>query len=314
MADEYLSSSLLAVDSTLIRFYSDAPGEVIVPSREGKLRLTAVGQGAVVADQAESLVIGEGYTELAERCLHGKSLKQLTLPASLRAGPRTLKVATDTIPQIVLRRSLLPEERRRLDEVSIPIGGFARLLPTEQLNLPGLAPLEALAWSVTEHAFRHCCPAMRYIFCYEQEALTIFTTCRCLDLAGQVTETEEYAAVMEMIREGVTGYRHSQSEWQSDLRVRLGLVPARLRYLLYFVTYTDPSALKIERARLFSPALYPVRMDGHEWFLYSRLHFSGDLLDPYEREDICVFDRDGLVTDRTLSEAVYGKARLMMCL
>ena len=72
--------------------------------------------------------------------------------------------------------------------------------------------------------------------------------------------------------------------------------------------------LILTKARLFTPQLLPVRLDGVQYYLYSRNHLTSDRSCLYYREDVCIFDETGLVTDKKLSEAVYGKARLLILL
>ena len=136
-----------------------------------------------------------------------------------------------------------------------------------------------------------------------------------MDFGGNLSATEEYTAALQMIREGAAGYRDPASEWASDLRIRTGQITSAVRKSkLSCVIFSDPVFLRIAQFHLFAPALYPVRHGGKDWFVYSRLRLNGNAEHPYQREDICVFGREEIVTDRDLADMVYMKARMMMCL
>ena len=79
-------------------------------------------------------------------------------------------------------------------------------------------------------------------------------------------------------------------------------------------TIDSEEARSMLREMLFTPQLLPIHCDGQQYYLYSRNRLTADPACPYQREDVCVFDKAGLVTDKKISETVYGKARLLMLL
>ena len=314
----YLSSTLAAAGGTLIRFCSEASGAVTVPAGENNVRLSVLGAGSVVANQAASVIVEEGYTRFNARCIQAGSAARLAFPASLRSAESPLHISGQLFPLIELKRSLTDAVRRELAARSVPVGGGRRMLDPEMFYLPELAPLPALIANVQGLPLQPESAEARFLFFRTpQENKTIFDKRDCLDFRGGSSGTEEYAAVMRMIREGNTGLRDAAAELQNDRLIHGQEKDPWLqqyRNQRICVLFTDPSELRITGVHMFAPALYPIRYGGREWFLYSRLHLTADPDLAYLREDVCVFTREGLVTDGSLSDAVYLKARMMMSL
>ena len=314
----YISDSLAAAGKTLIRFCSQESSDVTVPSRENKLRLSELGAASVVADKAPSITIAEGYTRLRGRCIKSDKARRLVLPASLEAAESPLMTSGRLLPIIELKRSLPDGVRRELIRQSVPVGGERRMLNPEIIDVPGLAPLPEVIRSVQGLPLPQQPPETRFLFFREgEDKKSLFDSRGCLDFHGQSAETEEYDAVMRMIREGATGWRDAGAEELNDRLIHNeGPDPWSHRYSFHrlCILLTDASCLQIIGTYMFAPALYPVRWNGKDWFLYSRLHLTSKPDIPYLREDVCIFSRNGMVTDGKLSDRIYLKIRLIASL
>lgn len=53
-----------------------------------------------------------------------------------------------------------------------------------------------------------------------------------------------------------------------------------------------------------------IRLNGEDYWLYSRNYLTGDEKIPYYKLDMAIYDKTGLVTDRKLSEEIYAKYKL----
>ena len=323
MEHEYVSPGLMSVGRTLIRFAAGQTGQAVVPARVKTIPLERVGSGSVVAPAAVRVEVEEGIAALNQRSFCCDKLEQLILPATLQSAEAPLSATERGISTIVLRRRLSLDSCSQLLQHSFPLADGMHLLPGEQWNLPGLAPLDTLASSACDARLRQVEPSMRLFFCTaqagkeinsEESRSLLFSRTPCLDLRAQLAKAEEYAVVMEMIRKGLYGYRHAEAERRSDLQIRHRKPLPQERKPLAVVTFSDPSELTISSRYLFVPSLFPIRMNDEDWFLYRRLHLTGDADCPYQREDVGVFSRSGIVTGRDVSNAVYAKARMIMCL
>ena len=310
---EYISDRLLAAGGTLIRFYAEGSGPVTVPAEENGYRLNVLGSGSVIANEALTLAVAEGYTHLCRSCFKIGAIHRLDLPASLRSAVLPLTVTGVKIPEIRLKRSLAAPVRSILFQGSLPAGGGRHLVSAERFGLPGLTPLQLLVEGAADSMLPRYGPEMEFIFLRQTDDTTIFETLPCLDLSGRTSETEEYAAVIRMIREGKTGYRDAEAESRNDRLLHEDQSVRSLRQKrLCCVLAEDPSCLQITSALMFAPALYRIPFEGRDWYLYSRQHLTGDPGLPYLREDMCLFNSDGLVTDGALSDKIYSKIRLIM--
>ncbi len=151
------------------------------------------------------------------------------------------------------------------------------------------------------------------------------------DLSARYKAQREVDLAMLMIREGFMGWRDEDAERENDNALRKGRaiqerpnlqrwagcgVPA-VTVDLGSVTrngnaeYVD---VNFERSVLFTPALRHLRVNGRDYFVYSRNFLTGDRECPYIRCEMCVFDQSGIVRNRGLATEVYAKYKLLSIL
>ncbi len=319
----YMDERALAAGHTMVRWTNDDE-EFSLPPRVGPLSLTDIGAGAVICGPGTSLTVAPGYLRLHANSIVGTGkLVEISLPWTVTdiapdfyAGPRNRAL------RLTIHRHL---SRRAFDDLLR--SAFHLENGLYLCDMP-----EGAEWTALRSAASCCLPllpplraSMRALFSLSPSNASVFDRLLCADLAGRHDAVEEHTVVMEMIAENQTGWHVPEAERQSDLRVRANGAlrkygPFTALFLKPFESADLPRGGKdacLELMRLpavFTPALRPVRLNGQQYWLYSRNHLCPDVRCPYEREDVGVFARDGLVTDRALSEAVYAKARMLMLL
>ena len=317
----YMDDRALAAGQTMIRFTPD-PTHQFIPSRVGPLQLNTLGPGSVIGGSVSFLTVEEGYIRLLPRSISAGTLKQLELPYTVQEAAPDFLVGSPAA-EILFRRRLTAGELSSLKESSLPAGGGKRILIRSQLSGEELAPAAA--------AFSSMAPPLPVLndrmaaLMLDTPGVQIFAPRPCWDLSGQETRIEEYAIVQRMIRQQFFGWRHPEAELQSDLRIRTGVMPPRQPEMLSLAEFDPAQAvlqpdgryeltLHLVSRGMVVPVLLPVILDGKQFYLYSKQHLTRKAECPYWREDVGIFDAEGLITDQKLSEAVYVKARLPMLL
>ena len=324
----YDGPDALLIDSTLIRAVLDDP-EAKVPAVCGGQAVLTLGSGSVVAVKARHLTVSEGVTGIMQGAITiSRVLEELSLPASLAdteqfpmhfvAGDARLS----SLKRIDIRRELDGPVEEKLRLISYNTGRHQRIIDLRAISDASMSAVSAFAGQFARPA--HIDRAMGVLFVNENKTATLFDDRPCYDMERGTEKTSEYAVIKAMIKAGRTGYRHRASECWSDQVIRanrnsqmpglcsVATVPMRPGRRSKEGPYH--TVVTVRRHLLFSPALLPVRLHGVRYYIYSRQHQVADDNNHYQREDVCVFDDEGLVTNRALSEAVYAKARLLMVL
>ena len=315
----YMDGSLLAAGHTLIR--CTLTGEnAAAPSVAGRMQLTEAGSGSIITQHVRKLTLEDGYIRLNRACIAAdRELETVELPASVKEiSPGFLRGSS--VREILLRQYADEHTADLLKASSF------RLKYGEFLFLPALSGPHVLenisaAAAVLAPPLPFLNSDMRILFLWN-DSVSIVNPRPCYDLTGRAAEMDEYTAVMNMIRDGVTGWRHPEADRQSDNRIRVnaaGGSHTEESIARYSLSPAQPDGqprltVRLTRNKLFTPQLLPIRWQERQYYLYSRNHLTRDRECPYWREDVCVFDAEGLVTDRTISEAVYAKARLLIFL
>ena len=331
----YLDDRTLAMEQTLIRLKCEG-GSVTVPVSFGGHQVSVVGSGALTLSGVQELAFAPGYVELKEKCLgFSQTLQSIHVPESVRVIAETLFVRTFYASnlQLYIDRALQPASFLDIRQAALPVGGMKRLLPPALLNRAEMEPVRCLMrQSASPPAL--ICKEMRILFRGQIDDTksgiytgTIFEPRPCYDFLFGREETEEYTAVMEMIRADDPGWHDTAAERKSDLIIRRGnnpVAPGTCSQVALAMCGQLPDApgpdslfhiqIHMYRQHLFFPALRYVRHRGSDWWIYSRNYLTMHPDQPYLREDVGVFDRDGLVTDRKTSEDVYAKFRFLAIL
>ena len=319
----YKDDQMLALDGTLVHFVCTGQ-EVTVPAMAGRQPLRVLGSGAINGSyDKQCITLSEGFEELHSDCFSvaGRP-QQITIPASVKQiAPHLFIGNVGEQTEIHLRRIIPTHRLSMLEQASFRVSGGERLF-----SLP-LAPVSELEMAgrllqQTGTPFAQLLPEMLFFFHPDPkwDNKQLFEPRSCLNTAGFQPSLTEHAAVKHMIQKGVTGWQHPEAEHQWDLRARAGQVFFQLKpcpFLTWRPSDNVPAGpgltrvtLVIRLARCFVPSLHPIRWGRKDWWLYSRNALTENPAIPYYREDVGIFDINGLVTDRQLSEEVYAKYRL----
>ena len=332
----FMDDRTLALEHTLLTLLCDGP-RFTVPARFGDCSVTTVGSGALQISNVEELRIAPGYTVLHEGCLcYTAVLRKLYIPESVQTLSPTLFISKfyQFNPELYIARALHPDVFRDIRLAALPLDEKRILIPPALLMRNGMAPVYALACNVAVS------PAvigreMRILFSGQLPndasrsiySGTIFDSRPCYDFLSIRKQTEEYTAVMEMIRDGDSGWHDPEAERLSDLDILFekpiignGTVP-EVAVVLCEKFSNGPGLdnrfhvqFHAFKQFLFFPSLQQIRHRGSDWWIYCRNYLTGDPKRPYMREDVGVFDRNGLITDRKTSEDVYAKCRFLSLL
>ena len=333
--DYYMDYRTLLLEHTLIRL-TGGPKQLRVPSAFGNHHADTVGGGALVLDGVEEVTFDPGYVEWKPQCLPApSSLKKVCFPETAgRIAENAISGHYSLNLQLYIDRVLPEEVFRDLRRNALPIGKKRYLIPTALLGETALEPVRCLTCNAAPCA-AEICRDMRILFVARTPETkgnqwysgTVFEARPCYDFSGGRQETEEYTAVMEMIRSQDEGWRSPDAEEQADLDIRYGKPPldtiydGRIGIALCDSLPGGPGLdgnyhvrFHLLRQHLFFPALSYIRHRGKDWWLYSRKHLTADPQRPYRRVEVGIFNRDGLVTDRQTTEDVYVKYRLLSIL
>lgn len=331
----YIDEKTLVLDHTLLTLQCDGPG-FTVPAEFGGCAATAVGSGALQIKTVHELTFSSGYKELREKCLcYTTTLERMHISETVQSISSQLFVSAYIInPFFSIARALPPAVFLDIRRTTLRTEGEKRLLPPEVLRRNDMEPVRCLMLNAAPLAAT-IDKGMRILFFGRLPgdtsrafySGTIFDSRPCFDFLSGRRETEEYTAVMEMIRSDDPGWHDPASERMSDLEIRFGKQPAAPASCLEVsVAMCEelPNApgpdgqfhaeFHLFRKHLFFPALRRVRHQGADWWIYSRNHLTSHPERPYVREDVGVFSRSGLVTDRKTSEDVYAKYRFLSLL
>ena len=220
-ADYYLDDRTLVMGHTLIRLKCQDPC-CTVPSVFGGHSVTVAGSGALTLENdVQELTFEPGYIVLKESCLdNASSLKRLSVPDTVQTIAETLylrKFFTCNL-ELTIDRKLQPVIFQDILRISLPMGEKKRLLPPALFKRPELEPVRCLMLqSAPPPAV--ICRDMRILFYGQVDeptspvySGTLFDSRRCCDFISGRATTEEYTAVMEMIRAGDPGWRHPEAE------------------------------------------------------------------------------------------------------
>ncbi len=332
----FMDDRALVLNHTVLTLQCDGP-VFTLPAEFGGYAATAVGGGALQIKNVQELSIAPGYTELKENCLcYTAALKRMNVPETVQSISPMLFVAKhySVNPVFAIARALQPAVFLDIRRMMLRTEGKKRLLPPALLQRNEMEPVRCLMQNTAPPAavIRR---EMRVLFFGHLPddisrgfySGTVFDPRPCFDFVSGRKETEEYTAVMEMIEADDPGWHDPETERKSDLNIRFGNSPFTLAScpeVSVAVSEALPeapgpdgqfhAAFLLFRKHLFFPALRRVRHRGADWWIYSRNYLTGSAECPYLREDVGVFGRDGLVTDRKTSEDVYAKYRFLSLL
>ena len=335
----YQNERCLIAGGTLIR--CQVEGErVSVPSRVETCCLSEIGMGALNLAFVRKLVVEEGYRTLADKCLVSTgNLSEIELPASLETVSG--KLTNEAFPQhcLTIRMKRRLPQRTANDLRHLPRSDDGSiLLQPHSLNLPGLKPLLQLTEAMSTPLPVIIRGAMEEpVFIWGPEMLDrekafpkkfMFEPHRCFDRDAGFLQTAEYAVALQMVRRDASGHLANEAEFVTDLNARLGKQSAVETVLSnnrgfgfqFLITCrlgsqhpdgTEDAVVSLCAAYFFTPSLRKIRHGGRDWWLYCRNLLTGDSRVPYRRQDVCILDQAGLVTDRRTSEAVYAKYKFL---
>ena len=332
----YLDDQALVVEQTLISLKNDET-VFTVPSSFGGHPATVAGSGALSLKGVQELAFAPGYAVLKEMCLSvPPSLKRLLIPETVHTLSDQLfyPCFQESGARLEIDRALHPALWEDLRRNALNIGDNRRLVPSALLRREEMEPVLCLMRNAAQPA-AEIRKEMRLLFFESRpanvrpgcDAGSIFELRPCYDFLDGCGEIEEYTAVMQMIREDAPAWRVPAAEEQSDLRIRYGQakmpdVSSGTVSLAVYDGRPDLSGndgrirvrFSVVFDRVFFPAVRRIRHRGKDWWIYSRNHLTSRADCPYVREDMGVFDRDGLVTSRKTVEDVYAKFRFLCML
>ena len=332
--DYYMDDHALVLEHTLIRLTGGA-AQFRVPSVFGDISVQTVGSEALVLKDVEELTFDSGYIEWKDYVLHCPStLRRVFLPETAeKISPLMLRSNIHPDLDLYLDRALTPEVFHDIHRHALHLGSQGHLITSELLEMKEMEPVCCLMKNNAAPAEIH--REMGILFVKQNPAVSgnkllfasVFEAQSCYGFVGSRTQTEEYTVVMEMIRRGDNGWHDPGSEMQADLNLRSGRPPYE-SYMIRSVSFAMVEALPTAPGRdgkyhvrfhlfqrfAFFPSLWQIRHQGKDWWIYSRNYLTGVPERPYFREEMGVFNREGLVTDRKTSEDVYAKYRLLSVL
>lgn len=222
--------SILVLDQTLISMKCEGESATVPSSFRGQ-PITTVGSGAVTLKGVKHLTIQPGIVRLKDRCLGiADCLESVSIPESVQEITDLFVTvyANATYMQIYLSRALTPDSYWDLYRAALPLGGNKRLIPLSAMQKPDMEPLRCMRPPALPIALIE--RDMRILFEADTEkpekktfySGTIFDPRPCFDFVYGRQTTEEYTAVMELIRSKKASWYDPASEKEGDLRLRMG--------------------------------------------------------------------------------------------
>lgn len=328
MNDTYVDEYTCAFQDTMICYRDDAT-RVRVPATAARLRLKRLGSQALRCPNAEMIELAEGYETLPRDLFNGliqenKRFSALVLPASLKAVDASAGSGfyNGALRRVSLRRRMSEAGYRQLLDASLPMKGHVRL-PADVLNPDSPCRLMIDVMGCFCTGVVDPARAEPPLFdAGEEDAPKLFAPKTCLLPEKYDGGNSENAALLWSIARGRLGARDADAELWNDrmLQVvdRRGAKPGVVAAIWFDERAVEHRGggvsltLEVSLGRLFRQALRRVRLNGMDYYVYSRLYcHSAGARPAYKREDVCVYDARGLITDPDLSEAVYEKYRLL---
>ncbi len=329
MKDTYIDDYTCAYQDTMI-CYRDEAKQVRVPATAAWLELRRLGSQALNCPNAKSIELAEGYESFSQDLFNGlirlkNCFDTLLLPTTLKlVEPSVINaMAHPGMKKVSLRRRLSQREFDSLLDGSLSAEGGLRLpagragansacgLMADVLKCLGLGVLDPAETTL---------PLFEWM--KEEGRSGLFSRKRCMLPEGMKAEPNENSVLLKCIAGKRWGVRDTAAEQWSDRMMQLNMNRPENQARTAVIWFDERAisrrgdavylSLEAWMGVLFRQAIRRVRLNGFDYYVYSRHYFSTiRSLPAYQREDVCVYDARGLVTDPEISEEVYEKYRLL---
>ncbi len=329
MKDTYIDDYTCAYQDTMI-CYRDEARQVRVPATAAWLRLKRLGSQALSCPNAESIELAEGYESIAHDLFDGlagqkSAFAMLLLPTTLKqVEPSAINAhAHPGLKRVSLRRRMSRREYGSLLDGSLSVEGGLRL-PTGQTSFNGACSLMADVLKCLCLGVLDPSETTLPLFEWKNEKgrSGLFSRKSCMLPDGMKAEPNENSVLLKCIEGKRWGVRDTGVERWNDRILQLNTNRSQSQGKTAVIWFDERAVsrrgdevcvtLEAWLGVLFRQALRRVRLNGLDYYVYSR-HFFNTIstLPAYTREDVCVYDARGLVTDPGISEEVYEKYRLL---
>ena len=323
MNREYMDKGICALDGVMICF-SDHRETVRVPARAGDMPLHRLGSGALCLPRARQVILEEGYTAVSGLTLpeENRVCTQITLPSTLETCDGFQPGRYILPSRLNLRRDVSENEFSRYLMYSEPAGQGFRLLNSEGLELPSCALLLQIlkGYYGRSGVVNEIHPQLPLFFTDRNPGKNLNLPISCMSHVSQKSALTENECVLQRISGGDMGARSAEAERANDRRDQSGYSSGDGISEVTLIGFSREAAMH-RKGRVymtltamtgifFNQMLRRVVLDGTDYYVYSRRFLAGTK-DGYLREDVCVYGRDGMITDRKLSGSVYGKYRFL---
>ena len=291
-----------------------------------KMRLRLLGMACLCVPNASRVIVEEGYTAISAGALMlplGSSV-EVTLPSSINTVEACVALPPQPRsypPRLHLRRRISEAAWVELLEHSVPAGQGFRLLDRLVLESPPFRVMSDLLKAQGQQIINAADLELPLFFWQEEVERSVFIPLECVWPDSDAPRHTEDEGVQARISSGNMGRRIPSAERKIDRMEQRGIDsrPTETRRHTFvgfneavsvhrggevFLTLTAVTGL------FFNQMLRRVAYEGGTYYVYSR-RYPGQTSDEYRREDVCVYGPDGLVTDPTLSNQVYGKYRML---
>jgi len=325
MTGQYIDPQICALDGVMI-CYKNEERRVCVPARAGDMPLELLGSGALCLPNALEVTVEEGYTAIADFIALAKPFveqwpqTQVTLPSTLRGWASPEGRFLGYPRKLNLRRRLSEQDYRGLMEHSVPAGMGFRVLDSEALGQPACRVMAELMKGMAGSIVNDIDPELPLYFWRKETDGSVFAPLECMGLDARGPEHTENDGVLKRIRSGNMGRRLGEAERENDRYYQKGEKLEARRALSAVVGFNEDAAihsrgevfmtLTAVLGYLFNQMLRRVDLEGKDYYVYSRRFLKSTGVS-YLREDMCVYSREGLVTDAVVSRRVYEKYRLL---
>ena len=314
---DVITEDYLAADSTLL-LVRRCSGNFTIPHEISPGHpITRIGKGAFSAFKSlNSVEIPDGITYVGDdNFLWCSALSQIYIPTSVVTWKdRWPRINENRRPECCLTMS--KAEYSRLLSASVAASSGEYLIKD-----PGIFPIIPQLIDALQYTAPAVLPEgvpMLFLNTKEQDN-DLFRTRDCLRFDGLGKRLSEDEAFRLLLRRGTSCPQNPDVELFDDSCLSRG---ENLPYWPVALAAFFPECVSIRspgrwavplifyRNTCFWQSAVRVCCSGRQYFIYRRNYLTSDAKLPYHRQDMAVYDENGLVTSRTLSVKVYEKYRL----
>lgn len=318
-----------------ILVYNGDKEDLIIPSVIDGQPIRAIGDGAFIScNNTRRIQISEGIKSIGQQAFKNcRKLVSLTVPASVNDCDILAFLGLDEMNMLQVVRKVSRENYNRIKENNIEMDNHVILMANphseiEDLNCiyEGLKRTVKFAEGISLNMGRLYLDFSKE---FEQKKQTFDSDAKfeyslpekwtSFDLKRGMERVHEKQAFLQKIRENVSEPFSAESEEMDDKYERLGNARKIENTAIVFMDDNETKilgdevtiSLQIRWGKWYWQSSKRIVFEGKDYYVYRRQYLTSDEKTPFARREVCIFDENGIVSDKKIIGAIYGKYYLL---